>query len=449
MKIKILLLLAACHAGTFLKAQQVLEANLDELFGIANQNSQQIRVSMTGHEAAYESTKSAKSQRLPDIQLHLNGNYIGNASVLSRRFSRTGTTTVPYAIGAGQVENGSQPTPHWGNDFVAQVTQVIYAGGGIAASIKLADQGEKMALLDIEKNRQEVRFVLTGHYLELYKLHNQLKVVRKNIELAESLLQAMHARLDEGTALQNDITRYELQLQSLQLNETRLAGLVDIENHQLVTMLHLPADTEIHPIMELDLSENRQLDYWQSLALTDNLSLRQARLAADMRETEVKVARAARLPSIAAVAENRLTGPYVNDLIPIDANINAWFVGVGVRYDLGSLWRKNHDVKRARIQARQSHEQTALAVEHISDAVQADYVNLQTASVEVGTQKKQVELADKNYRVIRNRYDHGLALLTDMLDASHLKLSADIDLVNAQINLIYHYYKLKYITCTL
>lgn len=449
MKLKILLLLAACHAGTFLKAQQVLEASLEALFGIADQNSQQIRVSMTGHEAAYESTKAAKNQRLPDVQFHLSGSYIGNASMLSRRFSRTGTTTVPYAIGAGQVENGPQPTPHWGNDFVARVTQVIYAGGGIAASIKLAGQGEKMALLDIEKNRQEVRFVLTGHYLELNKLHNQRKVVRKNIELAESLLQAMHARLDEGTALQNDITRYELQLQSLQLDETRLTGLIDIEDHQLVTMLHLPADTHIHPVMELGLNENRQLDYWQGLALTDNLALRQARLSADMSETEVKAVRAARLPSIAAIAENRLTGPYVNDLIPVDANINAWFVGVGISYDLGSLWRKNHDIKKARIQARQSHERTDLAVEHISDAVQAAYVSLQTASVEVGTQKKQVELADKNYHVIRNRYDNGLALLTDMLDASHLKLSADIDLVNAQINLIYHYYKLKYITCTL
>lgn len=42
-----------------------------------------------------------------------------------------------------------------------------------------------------------------------------------------------------------------------------------------------------------------------------------------------------------------------------------------------------------------------------------------------------------------------MALLTDMLDASNMKLSADLGLVNARINVIYNYYKMKYITHTL
>ena len=69
--------------------------------------------------------------------------------------------------------------------------------------------------------------------------------------------------------------------------------------------------------------------------------------------------------------------------------------------------------------------------------------------VEVQTQEKQVELADQNYAVVRNRYDNDLALLTDMIDASNMKLSADMALVNARINMLYNYYKLKYLTHTL
>ena len=63
--------------------------------------------------------------------------------------------------------------------------------------------------------------------------------------------------------------------------------------------------------------------------------------------------------------------------------------------------------------------------------------------------EKSVELADQNYNVTSNRYKNDLALLTDMLDASNMKLSADLGLVNARINLIYSYYKMKYITHTL
>lgn len=69
----------------------------------------------------------------------------------------------------------------------------------------------------------------------------------------------------------------------------------------------------------------------------------------------------------------------------------------------------------------------------------------------MSTKEKQnyVELANQNYSVTSNRYKNDLALLTDMLDASNMKLSADLALVNARINVIYSYYKMKYITHTL
>lgn len=60
-----------------------------------------------------------------------------------------------------------------------------------------------------------------------------------------------------------------------------------------------------------------------------------------------------------------------------------------------------------------------------------------------------MKLANENYEVTSNRYENEMALLTDMLDASNMKLTADLGLVNARINVIYNYYKMKYITHTL
>ena len=53
-------------------------------------------------------------------------------------------------------------------------------------------------------------------------------------------------------------------------------------------------------------------------------------------------------------------------------------------------------------------------------------------------------LANQNYDLVMKRYVGDLALLTDMLDASNMKLTADIALVNARISLIFTYYQLKY-----
>lgn len=447
------LALAVCMALAWhpsgLRAQEGLDIGLEEIFGIADRESRQVQVALTGAQAEKEAVRSAKSKRLPDVNLSLSGSYIGTASVLSRGFSSSGFTTVPYAIGVGRVENGAQQTPHWGNDFVAQVSQVIYAGGGISAGIRLAELGEKMSLLDVEKNRQEVRFLLTGHYLELSKLTNLLEVVRSNIGLTEMVLKSMRARYEQGTVIKSDITRFELLLQELRLSETRLSDAACIVNNQLVTTLHLPKGTVVRP-RELSVGwDNFQQDYWQDVAGEQSIGLQQARLARDMSQEKVKAVRSEKMPQVALVVEDRLAGPYVNDLIPVDANVNAWFVGVGIKYNLGSLWRKNHDVRQARINARRSGEEVLLASEGVSKAVQAGFVTLQTSFAEVETQRKKVQMASEHYDVTNNRYENGLALLTDMIDASNMKLSADMDLVNARINLTYNYYKLKYISGSL
>ena len=94
-------------------------------------------------------------------------------------------------------------------------------------------------------------------------------------------------------------------------------------------------------------------------------------------------------------------------------------------------------------------QKSHLTRENISKAVHADFVNIETSLAEIDTQRKQMALADEHYQMTQNLYEKGLALLTDMLDASNMKLSAEIDYVNAQINLAYNYYKLKYTTSTL
>ena len=50
---------------------------------------------------------------------------------------------------------------------------------------------------------------------------------------------------------------------------------------------------------------------------------------------------------------------------------------------------------------------------------------------------------------MEKRYNNELALLTDLLDASSMKLQADMALVNARVGLLYQFYQLKYTTHTL
>lgn len=429
------LCVALCSQGLFAQTSSKQVLGINDIFRLADENSQSIRTYKTGKEAADEAVKAAKSERLPDIGVSLSFSYLGDGYLWDRDFT-----------------NGQNiPIPHFGNNFALEAQQVIYAGGAINSGIALAELGQKMSELDWQKNRQEIRFLLTGYYLDLYKLSNQMQVLQKNLDLTEQVIRNMKVRRTQGTALKNDITRYELQKETLKLQLAKVQDACKIMNHQLVTTLHLPAGTEIIPdptLLEKEVKALAEND-WQQLATQSNVGLQQAQLAVKMNEQKAKLERSELLPKIALVAGEHLDGPITIEVPVLNNNFNYWYVGVGIKYDLSSLFKNNKKVRQAKLNIRKSQEEYTLAQEQVENGVQANYVNFLTSFTDLRTQEKSVELADQNYSVTSNRYKNDLVLLTDMLDASNMKLSADLALVNARINVIYSYYKMKYITHTL
>ena len=424
-----------CSQCSFAQTLTRKVLGINEMFRLADENSQSIQTYKTEKEVTDEALKAAKSQRLPDISASLSFSYLGDGYLWDRDF-----------------KNGQNiPMPHFGNNFALEAQQVIYAGGAISSSITLAELSQQMAALDWQKNRQEIRFLLTGYYLDLYKLNNQVQVLQKNLDLTEQVIRNMEARRTQGTALKNDITRYELQKETLKLQLAKVKDACKIMNHQLVTTLHLPAGTEIIPDSTLLDEEVKALaeNDWQLLASQSNVGLQQAQLAMKMSKQKVKLERSELLPKIALVAGEHLDGPITIEVPVLDNNFNYWYVGVGIKYNLSSLFKNNKKVRQAKLNMRKAQEEYSLAQEQIENGVQANYVNFLTSFTDLRTQEKSVELANQNYDVTSNRYKNDLALLTDMLDASNMKLSADLGLVNARINVVYSFYKMKYITHTL
>lgn len=431
---RLIVLCSAVLCSQYLCAQS-RTMGIEEMFRLADENSKSIQTYRTGKEVADENLKAAKAQRLPDISASLSGSYWGNGKLWNRDFSN-----------ATKID-----MPHWGNNFALEAQQVVYAGGAISSGIELAELEKQLAEMDWQKNRQDIRFLLVGHYLNLYKLHNQIEVLHKNLELTDQLIANMQARLEEGTALENDITRYELQRETLRLQLAKVEDACKIANHQLVITLHLPEGTVVQPDTTLNDSRIQTMSEanWQELAAQNNLNLQQAETGIKVNRQRVKMERSERLPKISLVAAEHLDGPITIEVPVLDNNFNYWYVGVGVKYNISSLFKNNRKLKAARLNVRKAQETYELAQEQTNHAVQESYVNFLTSFTDLRTQQKSVELADQNYSVTSNRYQNDLALLTDMLDASNMKLSADLGLVNARINVIYNYYKMKYITHTL
>ena len=407
---------------------------IDQLFEKIEDNSKSLRTVKSGVEIASLGVESAKSKRLPDLDASLSFSYIGNALLTDRDFS----------------DIHGLSSPHFGNNFAFQAQQVVYAGGAINAGIKLAELGKQQAEVGVRLTRQQVRFIAFGQYLDLFKIDNQIQVYEKNIELTRQLITDIKEKQSQGMALKNDITRYELQMESLKLGLTALHNNRSILNHQLCNTLGMnlegqevqiiPDTTVINKVYGKDGEA-----HWQIAGTMNSPLLEQSSNAIRIAEQKEKIAKSEMLPKVAFVAADNFDGPITFELPPIDKNLNIWYIGVGVKYSLSSLFKSNKRIKQAAVETRQAKESHAVQAEQLNNNVQAAYVQYQQTYVELETQQKSVELARQNYDVMNARYFNQLALVTDMVDASNLRLNAELKEVDARINIVYAYYRMMYV----
>ncbi len=403
---------------------------IEQLFAQIENNSKALRTAKTGVEAASLGIEAAQSKRLPDIDASLSFSYIGNALLTDRNLS--------HAKGLS--------SPHYGNNFSLQAQQVVYAGGAITAGIKLAELAREQAATGVKLTRQQARFVALGQYLDLFKTDNQIRVYEKNIQLTRQLIADIEQKQQQGMALRNDVTRYELQMEALKLGLTALHNNRDILNHQLCNTLGLEMDTQILPDTTLtcNVYGNEGEPYWQQTGAANSPLLEQSLNAVRIAEQQEKIAKSELLPKVAVVAADNFDGPITFELPPINKNLNVWYIGVGIKYSLSSLFKSNKRVKQAAAETRQAREAHTVQAEQINNAVQEACVRYQQTYVELRTQQKSVELAQQNYDVMNARYLSQLALVTDMVDASNLLLNAELSEVDARINIVYAYYRMKY-----
>lgn len=427
-------LLAGCALSVLLSggvcayAQSVV--TLEEIYQSAEANSVRLRPLLTAESEADKDISVAKAGRLPDIDASLSVSFIGDGFTTKRNFSDYHKASIP----------------HLGTGLSVGVSQPLYTGGAITSAIDLAELKSTAARFATDLQRDNIRFELTGYYLDIYRFTNLRQVVESNLSSARKILAEMHARHEQGTVLQNDITRYELLVENLKLQILKIDNTLEILNNNLVTVSGLPKETKVIPdstILERSLPTQGE-EWWQNEAQSNSPSLKLARSGVDISRKAEDLVKAEKLPKVGLQAGWTMDGPILVEIPPINRNLSYWYVGLGVSYNVSSLYKTNRSIDKSRLSTRKAVEELAAANEGISIAVRADHVRYLEAYEQLKTRSKSVELAERNYNTVVTRYSEGMVLITDLLDAADSRLSAQQQLVDARIDIIYYYYKLLF-----
>lgn len=418
-----LILLAPLPAAT----QPRLLLSVDSLLQLGMAQNVQLRILRQQEEMARSRAKTARTAKLPEVQVGLKGGYLGQPIVFREGLSHP---TRPQS-------------PHWLQNYEIDLSQPIYQGGRIRYSIEKADIEQKIAELQTLQNEADIKLALLEQYMQLFSLYKQQTVLARNIEESTKRLENIKSKKRQGLITNNDVLRSELQLTNDRLALQEVDNSLTLMSQQLDILLGLDEQTLIVPDTTLLHQINPTSDYADYLqkAYRDDWTMRRLRQETQLALNNQRLVKAEFLPQLSLYAGNTLARPITRTMA--DYYNNSWNIGLTLSYPLSSLYKNRHKLEEARLNIDASQQQEELRKQSLRMEIRTALIRHQEAQDRVKALELSVHQARENYRIMRNRYFGQLSILTDLLDANSVLLDAELQLTTARARVIYTYYELQ------
>jgi outer membrane protein len=421
-----------------LKAQDARPLSLQEAVDLSIKNSHELKAAAARNDQAGAEFKEALNNRLPNATV--SGSYL--------RLASPNINVKTKALGGSDSSGRKGGFPSVNQAFygIANISYPIFAGGKIRYGIESARFLQQAVSMDAENDKEGVVLNTINAYINLYKASVTVDVVNEN--LAQSAHRdSVFSRLEQnGLLARNDLLKAQLQTSNIELSLLDAENNLKIANINMNLMIGLPEETRLKTDSasfekNVDL---KTIGAYEQLALQNRKDLMALSFRKKAATSGISLIKADLYPSIA------LSGGYIAADIPQLLSItNAVNVGVGVRYDIGSLWKSKAKIAQAQSRIKEIESNEAQLDDAVKLQVNRDFENYLLSQKKTEVYKKAVLQAEENYRITKNKYDNALVNTTDLLDANVLLLQSKINLAVSKADVLLSYSKLLETTGTL
>ena len=294
-------------------------------------------------------------------------------------------------------------------------------------------------------NQAIVLRVVEAYQAVLYA-QRQMDLAQSQVDTAQALLHDAKTRVKAGLAVDSDRLAAQVNLAERQQEQIAAEGELDTAWAELETAMGAAASAnmsaarpQLEPLAAKSFPDGDLTgDVAAALkARPDMLALREQTAA---QQQGVRAARADFLPQLSAYGDWETDRPSFAG----DGGDN-WVAGVRLDLDILPL------AKRARLRDEQAMSEKAEAQEQTAElrirlAVERAFTGHQTAEREVATARAAMEQSAEGLRILRNRYNAGLATMTDLLRAEDVERQSRNDYWRAAYGNTVTYARLLYAT---
>ena len=302
----------------------------------------------------------------------------------------------------------------------------LYTGGLVEGQIDVAKLGKTNAQEEILRVEQATKYSAIEGYYGLLAYQELQGVYHEAVDNLQGHLDNVQAQYNVGTKAKVDVLSSDVSLANAKTTAITADNNVAVAESNLNNILGLPLETKLNladhqlPFDTYNISLQEATDY----AMKYRPEVLQAAIAVQETERNIDIADAGNKPTVAITGGN----DWADNTFPgIDANKRSWKVAAGVTYnfyDGGATKAKVNQAKQDLLVARETEQKTREAVQL---EVKQAYLNIRSAAQKVEETQTVVDQARENYRIQNIRYQAGVGINLDVLDAQ-------LSLNEAQVN---------------
>lgn len=318
---------------------------------------------------------------------------------------------------------------NWQTRFV--LTQPLFNQGKEYIGYKISKVGEDMAALNETATRQSVFFMVENAYFQALLAIKALKVLDDTLKTARAHEKLAQERYRVGLVLKSDalnatVYRTETERQRLRAQSNLYVAIATLNR-----AMGIPQDQQwdIKPMADSTAMERHGVEYWIKTALRNRPELLIKKKGVEMAKYRKKGAEFTFLPSV------NLQGIYQKDTNDLNKfGGDSWlfmttvsfniFNGLGDRAGLASASAEKLAAEQGLIDTKGK----------IELEVRQAYYDLNTAIKQLEVTKNAVAQAKESVRILKNRYENGMALMVELLAADTMLKGQQLQQARARFN---------------
>ena len=345
--------------------------------------------------------------------------------VFSSLLSQRRFTAADFAIPAL-----NHPDPITNTRTAVALEQRVFDSGLTRLGVQAATLEREAASASRDAARQDLAFRAAQAFVQVLQLEATARATDAAVAAAESDRQRARARREVGLVTEADVLAVDVHLADMRQRQIAASGDLAVARMQLAEAVGLPLTDPVVPVRPVSRPAPADGDALVRDALTTHPDLRQADVHLQLADNGRRTARAALLPSVGVQAGWEFNGATVG------AQQSSWVIGAEMRVN---VFRGFADTARMS-EAGHAHARATAERERVERRIEVDVrgalAQLAAARAREEAGRAALSQARESQRIIRDRYEGGLATVTDVLRAAEATLDAESRATGAEMDVV-------------